>query len=342
MDILLGSVARKLIRHVRSKPIEHEDLSIPDSKIENVNWSKILNKPSEYNPTRHAERHGPGGDDLIMLDASQIVSGHLLLDRLPPAPGPYMVLGVCTDTNKVQWVKVYTAHHGEQAYIPFYPVTSKDYDLPRRLWFRSDLNMFTFQDQNNKKWRFGLVGGKYTADLSALRAVEVQDIDRDGSITYDPSTKQVTVSDGGGDNETLALLYYPINATLEAPIPNITVYADFTVDQIMNMSATATLGITVVREDDLKESVYIAFNSAYLNWYGNSDNPEGISRHIKVEQYELLSEGSQYVKAFTYTPTSRIKEVVAVWFGFGIKGGTMQLTLNDLGVEAVGWNLKVE
>ena len=49
-------------------------------------WGNIPDKPSQFPPEPHASSHALGGSDELSLDASQITSGTLALDRLPIIP----------------------------------------------------------------------------------------------------------------------------------------------------------------------------------------------------------------------------------------------------------------
>jgi len=49
-------------------------------------WDNIPDKPSKFPPEAHASAHAKGGSDELSLDASQIVSGVLSVDRIPDLP----------------------------------------------------------------------------------------------------------------------------------------------------------------------------------------------------------------------------------------------------------------
>jgi len=46
-------------------------------------WDNIPDKPSAFPPEAHASTHAKGGSDELSLDASQITSGVLSVDRIP-------------------------------------------------------------------------------------------------------------------------------------------------------------------------------------------------------------------------------------------------------------------
>lgn len=48
-----------------------------------VAWDNVTGKPAKFSPSVHAATHGSDGGDPIALDASQIVSGVVPLERLP-------------------------------------------------------------------------------------------------------------------------------------------------------------------------------------------------------------------------------------------------------------------
>jgi len=49
-------------------------------------WDNIPDKPSAFPPEAHASRHALGGEDELSLDASQITSGTLSVNRIPSLP----------------------------------------------------------------------------------------------------------------------------------------------------------------------------------------------------------------------------------------------------------------
>ncbi|MCD6162310.1 MAG: hypothetical protein J7K40_07845 [candidate division Zixibacteria bacterium] len=49
-------------------------------------WDNIPDKPSVFPPEAHASSHAKGGADELSLDASQITSGTLSVDRIPSLP----------------------------------------------------------------------------------------------------------------------------------------------------------------------------------------------------------------------------------------------------------------
>ena len=57
----------------------------------NVTWENVNNKPESYTPSVHADNHGLGGSDPINIDASQIVSGKISVDRIPAVALPDLV-----------------------------------------------------------------------------------------------------------------------------------------------------------------------------------------------------------------------------------------------------------
>lgn len=48
-----------------------------------VAWDNVMGKPAKFSPSVHAATHGSDGGDPIALDASQIASGVIPLERLP-------------------------------------------------------------------------------------------------------------------------------------------------------------------------------------------------------------------------------------------------------------------
>lgn len=48
-----------------------------------ISWQNVTDKPDEFAPSPHAATHGSDGGDPIALDASQIASGVVPLERLP-------------------------------------------------------------------------------------------------------------------------------------------------------------------------------------------------------------------------------------------------------------------
>lgn len=48
-----------------------------------ISWQNVTDKPDEFAPSPHAATHGSDGGDPIVLDASQIASGIVPLERLP-------------------------------------------------------------------------------------------------------------------------------------------------------------------------------------------------------------------------------------------------------------------
>ena len=57
----------------------------------NVTWENVNNKPESYTPSVHADNHSLGGSDPINIDASQIVSGKISVDRIPAVALPDLV-----------------------------------------------------------------------------------------------------------------------------------------------------------------------------------------------------------------------------------------------------------
>lgn len=63
---------------IGAAPADHSH-DTPDT----ISWQNVTDKPDEFAPSPHAATHGSDGGDPIALDASQIASGIVPLERLP-------------------------------------------------------------------------------------------------------------------------------------------------------------------------------------------------------------------------------------------------------------------
>lgn len=80
--------------------------SVGDSSgVGTIDWTSVLNKPSEFAPTAHASTHALGGSDEVTVDASQI-SGTIQASQITDTFGNLTISGDLTVNGTTTTVNV--------------------------------------------------------------------------------------------------------------------------------------------------------------------------------------------------------------------------------------------